>query len=248
MIQLGLELVGPRPLDVHLLEAEQLLVVGRVQDRQDVAAFHARALGGQLEQDRRPPGGCRLAADADGEPLEPAFDDGLLSALDPAAGPDHREEVGATHIRDGKLLVRRLAGAQPGPSPPEATDRGHRQGDDEERHRALRGPGLPLPLHCKRPLLAGVEGAEGSPAGQRWPDISRASPGRLGRADGRPAGNAPGSRRWPAVSGRYETFGQGPPGREPIRLPSGRPWRRAGARKHRGRRDGSRRLAPPMRP
>ena len=100
MVELGLELVGQGPLDRDPLEADQLGVVGGVEHREDVALLHQGPFGDELEEDRRPAGGESLAADADGEVLELALDDGPLAALDPAAGREHRLEVGPADAGD----------------------------------------------------------------------------------------------------------------------------------------------------
>ncbi len=194
VIQLGLELVGPRPLDGDLLEAEQLDIVGGVHLRQDVAALHAGPLGDHLEEDRCPTGGYPLPADADRESLELALDDGPLRALDPAAGLDHGIEVGAAHVGDGILLVRCRAGGEAGPSPGQPPDRGRRQGDRDRRGHPSRGRGIPSPMHCRAPLLFGASVPEGSP---RRP-TARACGARGGIPRGAvPPGGSWSGRRWP---------------------------------------------------
>ena len=50
--QLGRMVIRPRPLDCHLLLAEKLLVLGRVEHRQNVAVVDHRPFGNHAEQDR----------------------------------------------------------------------------------------------------------------------------------------------------------------------------------------------------
>src|SRR5262249_49839268 len=123
VVELGLELVGLGPLDRDPLNAEQLLVVGGIEDRQDVTALDEGPFMDRPEQDRGPAGGEALAPDADGDILELALDLRALGALDLAAGGQRRVQVGPAHARDRVPLARRSAVVSP--DPPHRDPTGH---------------------------------------------------------------------------------------------------------------------------
>ena len=124
VIELGRELVRLRPLDGDLLDAEQLLVVGGIQDRQDVALLDDRAIRHHRDQRRCPARGKPLAADPDRHVLELALDDRPLRALQPDRWPS-RSDRGWPGERPSSRTDRSVGfrwwyRIQPNPAPPAA--------------------------------------------------------------------------------------------------------------------------------
>ena len=124
--------IGFRTLQGDSLYSQQLFVIGRIKLREDIAALDHGTLGNHAQQGRRPVGRQPLSSHPHGDILEPAFDDGPLSAFNPPARQSDRKEIGSLDGARNIVLMERPVVIPSRPSPSDAS-RQHRQNEQSRQ-------------------------------------------------------------------------------------------------------------------